>query len=144
MSLDVDTQDVPATPTLFDVLPVRISLTKVFGERAVEIRLRVAVYGMRDKIHVVASGRLFDGVDRMLDEEGLVVFVLWFFQVRGPRIVVRSVGDGRRIAVVVGMTRHDLLLDGEQHKRRGNYQLARFTPTVRLLFPEVFDEIAAR
>ena len=68
-----------------------------------------------DEIYVVTASRVFDCFDCVLPEEWQIVFVLRFFEVGGPGVIVSSVGYGFRLTVcmvvIVGLTCHHSTLD---------------------------------
>lgn len=61
---DSDANDVSATATLVDVLLVDAVAELVFQRRA-QPRVRVALVGVRDEVHVVPRRRVLDRVDRI-------------------------------------------------------------------------------
>jgi hypothetical protein len=98
---DVSADDVAPTAALFDILPADVLLLESVGESVVEVRLGMAMRFVGDEIDVVAAGRVFDGLNRMSFEQRGIVSVLWFLEIRRPRVVVSTVSDGFCFAVAV-------------------------------------------
>jgi hypothetical protein len=98
---DVSADDVAPTAALFDVLPADVRLPESVAESVIEVCLRMAMRFVGDEIDVVAAGRVFDGLNRVSFEQRAIVGVLWFLEIRRPRVVVSTVSDGFRFAVAV-------------------------------------------
>jgi len=82
----------------------------------------VAVHAVSDEVDVRTTGCVVDRVERVLDDEVGVLFVLFAFEVRGPRAVVVLVGDWVDVVDGVGTAhaRFDVLEagdDGAEHIR---------------------------
>jgi hypothetical protein len=99
--LDVDSNHVTAAATLVDVLPLDILAAEFVFQCGKEVLRRMAVVLVGHQIDVVPIGGVFDGIERLSNDEFTVLTVFRLFEVGGPRVVVDVIRDRFGIVVVV-------------------------------------------